>query len=383
MTRVGCAPRHTASKRRARRAAARAAGAPTVVLILALALAGCGAGTSVRPVDGTPDPETEQQRRAEYASHEEFRNQYGLASIKAHYAYARGATGEGVTLGIVDTGVDPDHPKFEDKLEASYVGDYDPDISACDAVGPDGACPSALGHGTFVAGIMAAARQETPDAAAASGPAIHGVAFDARVISVGVGPRDVEEVIDAIVAEYPENPTPEQIEELQARVIEAHATIERDFERDIGIAFVRLNGRVTAVNCSIGLTGNIEDFGAQELREDFPNIIEAMAQAGTEPGERTVYVWAAGNARGEVEPDGSPVSATSVEILAGLPARIPELTGSFAGRRGNESARHDRRFFQPLRDREGVLSGRAWRGHHGSRAGFPLRGGRIAVFHQA
>ena len=52
-----------------------------------------------------------------------------------------------------------------------------------------------------------------------------------------------------------------------------------------------------------------------------------MAQAGSEPGERTVYVWAAGNARGEVEADGSPVSATSVEILAGLPARIPELRG--------------------------------------------------------
>ena len=307
----------------------------------------------------------------------------GSPRIRADYAYARGATGEGVTLGIVDTGVDPDHPKFEDKLEASYVGDYDPDIGACDAVGPDGACPSALGHGTFVAGIMAAARQETPDADAASGPAMHGVAFDARVISVGVGPRDVEDVIDAIVAEYPEDPTPAQIEELQARVIEAHATIERDFERDIGIAFVRLNGRVTAVNCSIGLTGHIEDFGAQELRKDFPNIIAAMAQAGTEPGERTVYVWAAGNARGEVEADGSPVSATSVEILAGLPARIPELQGSFSGRRGNEPARHDRRIFQPLRDRAGVLSGRARRGHHGSRAGFPLRGGRIAVFRQA
>ena len=328
MTRTECTAQHTASKRRARRAVARAAGAPAVVLILALALAGCGAGTTVRPVDGTPDPETEEQRREEYASHEEFRNQYGLASIKAHYAYARGATGEGVTLGIVDTGVDPDHSRFEGKLEASYVGDYDPDISACDAVGPDGAChSSALGHGTFVAGIMAAARQETPDAAAASGPAIHGVAFDARVISLGVGPRDLEEVTDEIVAEYPDDPTPEQIAELQARVLDAQAKIEREFERDIGIAFVRLNGRVTAVNSSIGLTGHIEDFGAQYLREHFPNVIEAMAQAGTEPGERTVYVWAAGNAHGEVEPDGSPVSATSVEILAGLPARIPELRG--------------------------------------------------------
>jgi len=302
-------------------------GTPTVVLALALALAGCGTSATVHPVDGTPDPATEERRRGEYASHEEFRNQYGLARIKAHYAYARGATGEGVTLGIVDSGVDPDHPKFEGKLEASYVGDYAPDFSTCDEVGPDGACLSALGHGTLVAGIMAAARQRTPEAGSASGPPIHGVAFDARVTSVGVGARDLEEVIDEIVAEYPEDPMLEQIAELQARVLDAEARIERELERDTGIAFARLNGRVTAVNCSFGVPGNIEDFGAQELREHFPNVIAAMAQADTAAGERTVYVWAAGNAHGEIGPDGSPVSATSVEILPGLPVRIPELRG--------------------------------------------------------
>ena len=69
----------------------------------------------------------------------------GSPRIKAHYAYARGATGEGVTLGIVDSGVDPSHPKFQGKLEASYVGGYDPDFSTCDEVGPDGACVSGLG----------------------------------------------------------------------------------------------------------------------------------------------------------------------------------------------------------------------------------------------
>ncbi len=327
MTRVGWATRHTASKPRARRAAARAAGAPAVVLILALALAGCGTSTTVRLVDGTPDPETEEQRRGEYASHEEFRNQDGLARIKAHYAYARGATGEGVTLGIVDTGVDPDHPKFEGKLEASYVGDYDPDFGTCDEVGPDGTCFSGLGHGTLVAGIMAAARQETPETDAAGGPPVHGVAFDARVISVGVGSRDLEEVIDEIVAEYPENPTPEQIEELQARVLDVEAQLERELERDTGIAFSRLNGRVTAVNCSFGVPGNIEDFDAQELRERFPNAIAAMAQADAAAAERTIYVWAAGNAHGEIGPDGSPVSASSVEPLPGLSVRLPELRG--------------------------------------------------------
>ena len=329
MTPMRCTTQRTASERRARRAAARTFGTSTVVLALAfaLALAGCGTGATVRPVDGTPDPETEERRRGEYARHEEFRNQHGLARIKAHYAYARGATGEEVTLGIVDSGVDPDHLKFKGKLEASYVGDYDPDFSTCDEVGPDGACLSALGHGTLVAGIMAAARQPTPDAGAAGGPAIHGVAFDARVISVGVGARDLEEVIDEIVAEYPEDPTPEQIEELQARVLDVEAQLERELERDTGTAFARLNGRVTAVNCSFGLLGNIEHFDAQGLRERFPNVIAAMAQADTAAGERTVYVWAAGNAHGELEPDGSPVSATSVEILPGLPVRIPELRG--------------------------------------------------------
>ena len=38
-------------------------------------------------------------------------------------------------------------------------------------------------------------------------------------------------------------------------------------------------------------------------------------------------MWAAGNARGEVGPDGSVESATSVEVVAGLPVRIPELRG--------------------------------------------------------
>ena len=323
MTPMHFTTHHTASQEPHRRTA----GTPAAILILSLALAGCGASTTVRTVDGTPDPGTQEQRREEYARHEEFRNQHGLARIKAHYAYARGATGAGVTLGIVDSGVDPGHAKFKGKLEASHVGSYNPDFGACDEVDADGACISGLGHGTLVAGIMAAARQEGPVAGSASGPPIHGVAFDARVISVGVGSRDLEEVIDEIVAEYPVDPTPEQIAELQERVLDVEAQLERELERDTAIAFVRLNGRVTAINCSFGVFGNIEDFGAQELREHYANVIEAMTQADVPAGERTIYVWAAGNAHGATGPDGSPVSASSVEILPGLAARIPELRG--------------------------------------------------------
>ncbi len=289
---------------------------------LALFMTACaGSGTMSSTASVPPEPESpgsEEERRRAYAQHPEFRNQYGLARIKAHYAYARGATGEGVTLGIVDSGVDPGHPKFRGKLETGSVGGHDPDFDACGNLGPDGACQSLVGHGTFVAGIMAAGRRASSDAGVGSAGPIHGVAFDARVISVGF--RDIDETLGDILGE---NPTPGQVRGLAELIRDIEAGLERQFAS----AFERLNGRVTAVNASFGLPGNIEDFDAGELRRRFPNVIDAIAQAGTPAGARTIYVWAAGNAGGEGDPDGSAEPASSVEIVAGLPVRIPELRG--------------------------------------------------------
>ena len=289
---------------------------------LALIVAGCagsGGMSSLPPASPEP-PRSEEERRRAYAAHPEFRNQYGLERVKAHYAYARGATGEGVTLGIVDSGIDPDHPKFAGKLATENPESYAPDFGACDDRAQDGSCVSLLGHGTHVGGIMAAGRRADPDGGAGSESAVHGVAFDARVISVGF--PSPEQIVEEIVSEYPD-PTPEQQREIAERVRNIESVLEMRFAS----AFEGLNGRVMGVNASMGLPGNIEDFDAEALRARFPNAIRAIAQAGTPAGERTVYVWAAGNSNGTVDLDGSVVSATSVDIVAGLPVRIPELRG--------------------------------------------------------
>ncbi len=283
------------------------------------ACAGSADMSSMPPVPPEPDtPGFEEERRRAFAEHPEFRNQYGLSQVKAHYAYARGATGKGIVLGIVDSGVDPSHPKFEGKLETVNVEGYDPDFDTCGNLDPGGACQSLVGHGTFVAGIMAASRRAAPDGHGGSASAIHGVAFDADVISVGF--RDVGEILEDILGE---NPTPEQIHDLPDLIRDIEAGLERQFAQ----AFERLNDRVSAVNASFGLPGNIEDFDAEALRARFPNAIDAIAQSDTPAGGRTIYVWAAGNAGGEGDPGEAADPASSVEIAAGLPVRIPELRG--------------------------------------------------------
>ena len=295
-------------------------------------IAGCGGGGSsgvVRPQSPsvTPEPppampepppvttdpvESESELRQEYAAHPEFRNQPALQQVNAHYAYARGATGEGVTIGIIDSGIDAGHSKFDGKVlpESYNVAGYNPDYSFCAMHEPDGSCSFEGGppsHGTLVGGVMAANRQT--DAANGTGSefAVHGIAFDAKLISVGIPFGEPPDYYDPIDLSLPGSLTSTDLE---------FAEISN-----------RLNPSVTAINLSFGFFGNIEDYNETEVRGALPRTLEAIAQAATPASERTIYVWAAGNARGEVHFDGTIEAATSVEIVAGLPIRIPELRG--------------------------------------------------------
>ena len=95
----------------------------------------------------------------------------------------RRATGKGVTVAIIDTGVDASHPdiapNFSNDLSINFTVDR-PDIDGpCDT--PTCVDPANVdegGHGTHVAGIVAGAR---------NGVGITGVAPDATIVNVRAG----------------------------------------------------------------------------------------------------------------------------------------------------------------------------------------------------
>lgn len=98
----------------------------------------------------------------------EYYNSGGLDAIHAADAYALGYTGAGITLGIVDGAVRADHPELAGKVTSEIIG---VDVSTGLPYVPDWEEDI---HGSHVAGIMAARRD---------GVGMHGVAFDADLVS--------------------------------------------------------------------------------------------------------------------------------------------------------------------------------------------------------
>jgi subtilisin family serine protease len=99
---------------------------------------------------------------------QEYKASWGLGGISASQAYATGATGRGVTVAVIDTGIDTAHPEFQGALAPASV-------NIVSGVGGAGALADPDGHGTTVAGVIAARR---------NGSLSHGVAFDARLLVV-------------------------------------------------------------------------------------------------------------------------------------------------------------------------------------------------------
>jgi lantibiotic leader peptide-processing serine protease len=109
-------------------------------------------------------------------------HQWDMAMMNTDEAHRR-ATGKGVTVGIIDTGVDASHPDLAPHFDAALSRNFTMDIPSID--GPcevptciDPANVDEGGHGSHVAGIAGAAR---------NGIGTEGVAPDATLVNVRAG----------------------------------------------------------------------------------------------------------------------------------------------------------------------------------------------------
>lgn len=95
-----------------------------------------------------------------------FDKQWALAKIEAESAW-KVATGRNVTIAVIDSGVDLDHPELALRVVEGY-----------DFVNDDAEADDDYGHGTLVAGVAAAA--------ANNGAGIAGLAWNSRIMPVKV-----------------------------------------------------------------------------------------------------------------------------------------------------------------------------------------------------
>ncbi len=97
----------------------------------------------------------------------EYNAQEGLGLINASDAYARGLTGAGIIVAVIDTGLDGTHPEFAGRIADGGFDFVDGTPTITD---PNG-------HGTNMSGIIAANQNDV---------GMHGVAFNAQLLVVRI-----------------------------------------------------------------------------------------------------------------------------------------------------------------------------------------------------
>ena len=237
----------------------------------------------------------------------EFKATPALATINAHYAYARGLDGRGQAIGVMDSGVHIGHPELAGRVVGLAMQGLDNAGKPCESgrlLTGDNACfrtdggrPSVMygypddekrgplggyeSHGTHVAGTMVAAR---------NGKGMHGVAPGAKLFSLNFG-------ADVYLSQDGKALTQDIPNEARAQ----------------GYAGLHA-AKVRAINHSWGFENTVPasdavvDAQFQTYRKQIDPIAAATLKSGL------IQVWAAGNAGG-----------ATADVLPALPRYLPQL----------------------------------------------------------
>ena len=279
----------------------------------ALVLAGCGAPPTTQPPGSCIDTadhgciseadfKTRRDRIAQqHLADPEYREQQALERINAHQAHASlevilgsgTRPGEGVTIGIIDSGVDLDHPELAAADIEEFLLQGVPDETRND--------PRGYSHGTAVTSIIAAQPNNEWLVGLAWGA-------DFKVFAAPIG------------GPYPAGYDPSSYDWPAA-----YRTV--------------LASGVDIVNASYYAVGTfVENYTAAQLRAALPQL-QVVAQAGV--AEPAIFVWSAGNDQGDPcsplsdenciadpgDPSEGHYDATSPSVLGGAVALLEELQG--------------------------------------------------------
>ncbi len=298
----------------------------TAVSLMIVGCGGGGGGTSddgnppqtrpVSPPPGSGPPPSAAARNAlksVYRQHIGFARQPAYGQINADEAYVNlevsaSSTlptltdrptvrpGAGVSIGLIDSGIDLDHPTFSGASIQEKILSGDGDLADTD-----------FSHGTAVAGIIA------------SVPTAPGVSTGDRFGGLAWG-ADITMYAIQLGSSSPGPYDPISLRDLRL----SDAVLAGELRRaiDDGIDFL---------NMSIGYQGLIENYDEQVVRDRMTQTIATMDPARSLNSNSMIVVRAAGNANDDpcgqfsLNCRNGRIEATSPEVHAGLPVRIPEL----------------------------------------------------------
>jgi subtilisin family serine protease len=257
-----------------------------------------------------------------------FGKQWGLSAIGAPAAWAR-TTGAGVRIGIVDTGVDLTHEDLAGRIvESTSCLNTDGNALKC-----TGSAQDDFGHGTHVAGIAAATKD--------NGLGVAGVAPDAQLVVAKVfkgATADEGDVIAGIKWVVDHGAKVVNLS-LGGAVFVMAATFGSQLTD--GVEYAWKHGAVPIV-----ASGNDDLFGAGVGSSEYGNMDALVVGATGHDGKVTDYSSPTGNAKWAIlAPGGSNTQTQADDIystfwvkgkknaygyLAGTSMATPHVTGAVA-----------------------------------------------------
>ena len=294
------------------------------LMVSACGGSGGGANPTLPPPPAPPPPSSAFDTT-------EYRASNSATTSNALPAYDLGATGAGVRVAVIDTGINPNLPEF--------VGRVDP--ASQDVVAGRGLVDT-QGHGTMVSGVIAANRDSVY---------MHGVAPQAMIVSLNVGDpagcrpgtsdcffdTAIDDAID-LARTSGARIVNMSFGDEEGMTAEVWPAIQRAV--DAGLIIVMAAGNDGTPNPNGFAIQNIQNNGASGLfivagaMDSNRNMANFSSRAGTGPSA-TWYLTALGVGNATVNPTGAHVSPNgtsfSTPTIAGAAALLagafPNLTG--------------------------------------------------------